>query len=272
MINAMKTTIGCIGAGNIVRAILSGVEKSENYKHKQIGIFDISQQVCEEYKANGYYVYKSIEDLVKDSRVVVVAVLPQIIKSIVPQIKGAYTSDTVFISLAAGINNQWYEEQLGENCKVVQCVPTLTAQAGMGAFAVSRGANVTDDDYKEVYRFLTSCGIVEEIPESLMYEVVPINGAAPAYFYHMADVVVKEAVKMGLNEDTALRLFAQTMKGSAEMLLSLEISPKELESKLLLPGAATLSAINKMHELGFEICLKEGIKACVTQCRELGKQ
>lgn len=267
----MGTTIGCIGAGNIVRAILSGVEKDGAYDQKQIGIFDISPQVCDGYKTKGYTIYKSIEDLVKGSKVVVVAVLPQIIRSIVPQIKSVFSEKNVFVSLVAGINNQWFQEQLGESCKVVQCMPTLTAQVGMGAFAVARAKTVSNDDYKEVYRFLTNCGIVEEIPESLMYEVVPINGSAPAYFYHMTDVIVKEAVQMGLNENTALRLFAQTMKGSAEMLLNSGISAKELESKLLLPGAATLAAINKMDELGFDTCLIEGIKACITQCRELGK-
>lgn len=267
----MSTSIGCIGGGNIIRAILSGVDISKGYDRKAIGVYDISPAVREEYAAKGYVVYPSIEELVKNSRIVVVAVLPQIVRSIIPQIKSVFSDNNIFISLPAGISNQWFYDNLGKNARVVQCVPTLPAQVGMGAYSVARAESVSDEEYNEVHRFLTHSGIVVEIPETSMDDVVPFAGAAPAYFYHMADVVVKEAVAMGLEYKAALRLFAQTMKGSAEMLLTADETPKELEKKLLLPGAATLAAITKMEALGFDECLTEGIKACVAQCKNLGK-
>lgn len=267
----MTAIIGFIGAGNITGAIVEGVDKNGIYSTNQIGIFDISEKVLNDYAAKGYTVYTSIEDLIKGVSVVVVAVTPQVIGSIVPQIKSAASPETVFLSLAAGISNQWYQERLGRKCKVVRCMPTLTAQAGLGAFAVTRANTVSDDDYTEVGRFLTSCGIVEEIPESLMCQVVPVNGSAPGYFYHMARVAVAEAVRMGLDQNTALRLFAQTMKGSAEMLLSSGLTPEELEGKLRLAGGTTVAALEKMEELGFDRCLQEGIRACANRCEELGR-
>lgn len=265
------TKVGCIGGGNIIRAILSGVEINKAYEKSEIGIFDISPQVCEEYKSKGYTIYNSIEDLIKGSEVVVVAVLPQIIRSIIPQIKGVYSDQNIFVSLPAGISNKWFYDNIGEDVKVVQCVPTLTAEVAMGAYAINRGEKVSDEDFKKVHHLLSNSGIIEEIPAVMMDDIVPFGGAAPAYFYHIADVVVREAVAMGFDETTVLRLFAQTMKGSAEMLLNAKISPKELEKKLLLPGAATLAAINKMEELGLDEALTEGIKACVAQCGNLGK-
>ena len=266
-----SVTVRFIGAGNIVKAILSGVEKSGLYSPNQIGIFDVSQKVRDDFMENGYTIFESIEDLVNGAPVIVVAVTPQIISSIIHQIKNTLSAKTVLLSVAAGISNAWYQERLGENCKVIRCMPTQTAQAGLGACAVSRADTVSDDDFKEVNHFLSSCGIVEEIPESLMCEVVPINGSAPAYFYHIARVVVEEAVHMGLDESTALRLFSQTMKGSAEMLLNSGMSPEMLEDKLRLPGGTTLAALDKMDELGFDSCLKEGIKACVARCKEFAK-
>lgn len=267
----MTAIIGFIGAGNITRAIVEGVEKGGLYSPNQIGIFDISEKVLNDFAAKGYVAYKSIEDLVGGPSLVVVAVTPQVVGSIIPQIKSSASVKTVFLSLAAGISNQWYQERLGQECKVVRCMPTLTAQAGLGAFAVTRSNTVSDDDYKEIERFLTSCGIVEEIPESLMCQVVPINGSAPGYFYHLTRVVVAEAVRMGLDQNTALRLFAQTMKGSAETLLSSGLAPEELEGKLRLAGGTTVAALEKMEELGFDRCLEEGIRACVKRCEELGK-
>lgn len=267
----MGTKIGCIGGGNIIRAILSGTAINKGYENSEIGIFDINEAVRSEYSSKGYVVYESIEEVISKSEVVLVAVLPQVMRSIIPQIQSAYTEKNVFITLPPGIGDQWFNENVGTDTKVVQCTPTLTAQVGMGAYAISRGSNVTDDDYQKACTFLKSSGVVEEIKASQMDEVVPFGGAAPAYFYHITDVVVKEAVKLGIEENTALQLFAQTMKGSAEMLMKSDESPKELEKKLLLPGAATLAAINKMEELGFDECWSEGIKACVAQCKNLGK-
>lgn len=104
-----------------------------------------------------------------------------------------------------------------------------------------------------------------------MNEVVALNGSAPGYFYHMANVIVEEAVKMGFDKITAMRLFAQTMKGSAETLLNSGMSGELLESKLRLPGGTTLAALDKMDELGFDTCLQEGVKACVNRCKELSQ-
>lgn len=267
----MTAIIGFIGAGNITGAIVEGVGKSGVYSANQIGLFDISEKVLSEYAAKGYTTYKSIEDLIKGVSVVVVAVTPQVIGSIISQIKSAASPETVFLSVAAGISNQWYQERLGRECKVVRCMPTLTAQAGLGAFAVTRAGAVSDGDYQEIERLLTSCGIVEEIPENLMCQVVPINGSAPGYFYHMTRVAVAEAVRLGLDKNTALRLFAQTMKGSAETLLNSGLTPEELEGKLRLPGGTTVAALEKMEELGFDRCIEEGIRACADRCDELGK-
>ena len=267
----MKTSIGFIGAGNIVGAILTGVEKSGRYPAETIGIFDVSQDTCDRYAKAGYTIYPSIEALTEGSDVVVAAVTPQVMGSVAGNIKAAWKDGKVLLSVAAGISNQWYRERIAPDCKVVRCMPTLTAQASEGAFAVTPTDNLSAEEYGQVRAFLESCGIVEEIPENLMCEVVPINGSAPAYFYHMAKVVVDEAVAMGFEADTALKLFAQTMKGSAETLLSSGMSPAELENKLRLPGGTTLAALDKMDALGFDKCLTEGVKACVDKCRELSQ-
>jgi Pyrroline-5-carboxylate reductase len=267
----MKTTIGCVGGGNIIRAILSGTDMSGNYKKSEIGVYDINADVVKDYANKGYVGYDTMEDAIKNSGIVILAVLPQVMRSIMPQVKSVYSPDNIFISLAAGISNDWFYENLGDDAKIVQCVPTLPAQVGLSAYSVSRSKAVTDSDYKAVSDFLNSSGIVVQVPDSLMYEVVPFAGAAPAYFYHMADIAMQEAEKFGLDSSAALKLFAQTMKGSAQMLLDAEITPKEMEKKLLLPGAATLAAINKMEELGFDDCIRQGIQACVVQCRNLGK-
>lgn len=267
----MGSRIRFIGAGNIVKAILSGVEKSGLYAPGEIGIFDVSKAVREEFSKKGYEVFASGAELAKDAPVLVMAVTPQVIGKVADSIKESFSENTVILSLAAGIGIDWYQERFGKNCKVVRCMPTLTAQEGAGSFAVTISDTMKDTEWEQVDHFLSSCGIVEKIPEALMTEVVAWNGSAPGYFYHMANVAVEEAVRMGFDEKTALRLFAQTMKGSAQTLLCEGADRKELEGKLRLAGGTTVAALEKMEELGFDRCIEEGLRACVQRCRELGK-
>ncbi len=267
----MSVLVGFIGAGNIVKAILTGIDKGGKFTHDKIAIFDRKENAREKFKSDGYIVYDSIDKLVKNSPIIVVAVTPQAIRSIVPDIKAGITEKTVLLSVVAGISTQWYKENIDEKSKVIRCMPTLTAQEGMGSFAVCKSEDITDEEFKDVENFLSSCGIVEKIPEDLMDEVVPLNGSAPGYFYHMANVIANEGEKMGFDKEVALRLFAQTMKGSAETILNSGMSIETLESKLRLKGGTTIAALDKMDELGFERCIIEGVRACVARSKELGK-
>lgn len=99
---------------------------------------------------------------------------------------------------------------------------------------------------------------------ALEYSPTRILGSSIPFF-------VSEAEKMGFDGKAVLQIFAQTMKGSAEMTLDSGESPKDLEKKLLLPGAATLAAIDKMVEVGFDKSIEEGVQACVKQAKVLGK-
>lgn len=267
----MKKKIGFIGAGNMAGALLAGVQLSELYPTGEIAVFDVSADVCEKYRALGYSNPSSITELVENSEIVVVAVTPQVLTKIVPEIAAAMDKESLFISLVAGISIAWYQEHLGENTKIVRTMPTLTAEVGLGACAVTFAETLNANDRDKTNDFLTSCGLVAEIPEDLMCQVVPVNGSAPAYFYHMAQVVVDEAEAMGLDNGVALRLFAQTMKGSAERLLTSGLTPQQLENQLRLPGGTTMAALDKMEALGFDHCVQEALRACAERCVELGK-
>nr|WP_264470416.1 pyrroline-5-carboxylate reductase dimerization domain-containing protein [Enterocloster citroniae] len=105
-----------------------------------------------------------------------------------------------------------------------------------------------------------------------MAEILPFNGSAPGFFYHISNLMVKEAEKYGLDPDTAIRLFAQTMKGSAEMILSSNISLQELEAALRLPGGATVTALEKIESMGFDAMYDEFVRVSVERCKELGRQ
>jgi pyrroline-5-carboxylate reductase len=267
----MSASYRFIGAGNIVRAILKGILISGNFPEEDIGIYDIQESVRKHFSEQGYETYDSITALSKGAKVIAVAVTPQVVGSVIEELKSSFSEDTIILSVVAGMDTSWYTERLGLNAKVVRCMPTLTAQVGMGSFAVCRSDAVTGKDFESVKYFLSSAGIVETIPEKLMTEVVALNGSAPGYFYYMTRIVMDEAEKMGFDRKTAMRLFAGTMKGSAETMLSGGMSVEELEKILRLPGGTTVAALEEMEKMGFETCIREGLNACVARCKELGK-
>ncbi|OOB76987.1 MAG: hypothetical protein BEN19_03030 [Epulopiscium sp. Nuni2H_MBin003] len=259
---------GFIGGGNIVRAILTGINKGGEFKNHDIGIFDIDKNILTTYSNQGYNTYNSIEELTQNSDVVVIAVTPQIIRSITDELKLA--KDNVIISLVAGITLDWLTKNVGD-FKLFRCMPTLAAQEGLGSFAISYSNKVANHEKNIVAEFFGSCGVVEYIDESLMSKVVAINGSAPGYFYYISRIVEDVAIKMGFEADVARRLFAQTMKGSAETILKSELSLKDLEGKIKVHGGTTSAALDAMEQEGLYKCIEEGLLACVKRSEELGK-
>lgn len=263
---------GFIAAGNIIRVMHKGAELNKEYNSAEIGIYDVNPEVLKNYEAKGYKTFTTMKDLVDNSEMLVLGVTPKVAGLIIDELANCYRPGQLMLTVVTGIEQPWYTQHLGQDCKVVICMPNMSSQVGEGAFAVSRNTNCTDEDVEKVTQILRICGLVEEIPDGMMAEVLPFNGSAPGFFYHISNLMVKEAEELGLNGEVAVRLFAQTMKGSAQMILSSDISLQDLETALRLPGGATVTALEKIESMGFDDLFREFVKVSVEHCRELGKQ
>lgn len=263
---------GFIAAGNIIRSMHRGAEMKADYNPAEIGIYDISEEVRADYKEKGYAVFDNMKELIDNSEMLVLGVTPRVIGFIIDDLAEALRPEQIMLTVVTGVEQAWYEEKLGAGRKIVICMPNMSSQVGEGAFAVSRSEACTDEDVEKVCGILRACGLVEEIPDGMMAEILPFNGSAPGFFYHISNLMVEEAKKLGLDPEKAIRLFAQTMKGSAEMILSSDTSLKDLETALRLPGGATVTALEKIESMGFDAMYQEFIKVSVERCRELGNQ
>lgn len=263
---------GFIAAGNIIRPMHRGAEKQADYNPAEIGIYDVSEAVLKDYASRGYKTFTNMKELVDNSEMLVLGVTPKVIKFVIDELAACYRPGQLLLTVVTGVEQPYYTEHLGKDCKVVICMPNMSSQVGEGAFAVSRNENCTDEDVEKVTSILRQCGIVEEIPDGMMAEILPFNGSTPGFIYHIANLMVKEAEKLGLNPDTAIRLFAQTVKGSAEMILSSDISLIDLEKALRLPGGATVTALEKIESMGFDEIFSEFVKVSVEHCKKLGNQ
>ncbi len=263
---------GFIAAGNIIRAMHRGAEMNADYNPAEIGIYDINEEVRKDYASRGYTTFDNMKELIDNSEMLVLGVTPKVVGFIIDELAANIRKDQVMLTVVTGVEQSWYAEKIGEGYKIVICMPNMSSQVGEGAFAVSRSEACTDEDVKNVTAILSSCGLVEEIPDGKMAEILPFNGSSPGFFYHIANLMKKEAADLGLDPENAVRLFAETMKGSAEMILSSDISLEDLEKALRLPGGATVTALEKIESMGFDKMYHEFVKVSVEHCRELGNQ
>lgn len=263
---------GFIAAGTIINAMHEGAELIDSYNPAEIGIYDISEDVRKAYEKKGYKVFDKMGDLIDSSEVLVLGVTPKVVGLIIDELAESYRPGQLMLTVVTGVEQDWYKDRLGQDSKVVICMPNISSRVGMGAYAVSRCENCSDEDVEKATGILKLSGLVQEIPDGMMAEILPFNGSAPGFFYHISNLMAEEAEKLGLDPEVAVNLFAQTMKGSAEMILSSGVSLYDLEQALRLPGGATVTALERIESKGFDDLYREFVKVSVERCRELGNQ
>lgn len=200
---------------------------------------------------------------------IVLAVKPQMFEDVLSGIRPMCSGKCV-ISIAAGISTDWIRQRL-PGAMVVRVMPNTPLQLGLGASAIAQADQVPAEYFQAVCDIFSAAGSVAVIPESQMDAVIPVSGSSPAFFFQMADVMVRWAQSQGMDGETALQLAAASMKGSAEMLLRSGKSAGELKRQVCSPGGTTLAALTAFDERDFDGLLCDAMTRCANRSRELGK-
>ena len=263
--------IGFIGVGNMATAILQGILRSQLYRPDEIAVFDPIEEKRKAFAEQGVLPVESGAQVVEQCRVIVLAVKPQSFEEVLAEIAPRMTPETVIVSIAAGISTQYIARKLGVACKTVRVMPNTPLLLGVGASAMSRTEQVTDEEFAQVQKIFSASGVVAVLPESQMNAVISVNGSSPAYIYLFAKAMLEQAEAYGIDGETALKLIAQTLHGSAEMLLRSGDSPEELIRKVSSPGGTTLKALETLEEFRFEEGIRKAMESCTRRAEELGK-
>lgn len=259
--------IGFIGAGNMSTAIINGL-LNNNYKQKNIFIFDIDKTKAKQFSKIGVLSFQSIKELVKICDVVFLCVKPQNFSEIIDDLKQE-NKNKLFVSIAAGISTDYIKKGSGADSKVIRTMPNTPLLLGVGATALCRTKEVSDDDFDIVLNIFKFLGITVELKEEQMNSVVSVNGSSPAYIYLFMDAMIKGATQQGINESIAKELICQTLIGSALMLKNSEKSPTELISLVASKGGTTIEALKVLNEKGFFEAIIDAMKACTKRANEL---
>ncbi len=266
-------TLGFIGCGNMAGAIIDGIISSSAVKENEIYIYDIYAPAVERFK-NKYAlnVCKSEREVVFKSDAVILGVKPNVLSDVLDKINTALEeSDTLIISIAAGKTISFIRNALSHENRIIRVMPNINATVGEAISAYTSNAAATDEDKKLCENVFSGVGQVIYLDEKHFPVFGVIGGCAPAFSYMFIDSLARAGVKNGMDKETALMVAAQTVLGSAKMVLESapETHPWELIDKVCSPGGTTIEGVMSLQRDGFEKAVHNAVNKAVEKDSKL---
>ena len=262
-------TIGFIGMGNIGYAILKSLLKV--YNKEEITFTDLNRaRVAQVERETGVKPVADNKECAASAKFVVLAVKPQFYDVVLADIAGTVTKENIIISIAPGITIDSINEKLGGEKRIVRAMPNTPALLGEGMTGVCYDKKLFEEVEKQtISTFFESFGKMEILPEYLMNAVVCVSVSAPAYIYMFIEALADAGVKYGMPRDVAYRMAAQSVVGSAKMVLETGKHPGALKDDVCSPGGTTIYAVAVLEEYGLRNAVIKASDACYEKCIDL---
>ncbi len=269
----LKKKIAFIGTGNMAEALIKGLLRAEQALPGEITATFRRGERMEEFK-KGYPVNVTTDNMraAQEADVVVLAVKPQVMGKVLVQIAPAIDHSKLVISVAAGVPIAALERKLGAGARIVRAMPNTPSLVGSGACALAPGEHATQEDLDTASAIFQSVGITTVLEESLLDAVTGLSGSGPAYVFLMIEALSDAGVKVGLPRYTALKLAAQTVFGSAQLLIETGSHPGQLKDQVTSPGGTAIAGLHTLEAGGLRTTLINAVEAATKRARELGEQ
>jgi pyrroline-5-carboxylate reductase len=270
----MKTKrLGFLGAGNMAAALIKGLLHGRVLAAERIVASDVKSERLEQlHAAHGIRTTTDNHALLRESDVVVLAVKPQVIDKVLTEIGADVRPDQLVVSVAAGVPIEALEGRLPRGSRVVRAMPNTPATVQAGATAVAGGAHASAEDLRIARELFEAVGRVVVLDEGLLDAVTGLSGSGPAYVMLIIEALADGGVKVGLHRDTALTLAAQTVFGSAKLLLETGEHPGRLKDMVTSPGGTAIAGLHTLESGALRKTLIDAVEAATKRAAELGEQ
>jgi pyrroline-5-carboxylate reductase len=270
----MKTkTVGFLGAGNMAAALIKGLRHSDAVGADRILASDVKKERLEQLQKT--HAIRTTTDnhlLLQEADVVVLAVKPQVVDKVMTEVGHDLRGDQLLVSVAAGVPIEALEGRLPAGSRVVRAMPNTPATVQAGATAIAGGTHATEADLRIARELFEAVGRVVVLDESLLDAVTGLSGSGPAYTMLIIEALADGGVKVGLHRDTALLLAAQTVFGSAQLLLETGEHPGRLKDMVTSPGGTAIAGLHTLESGGLRTTLIDAVEAATKRAGELGEQ
>lgn len=203
--------------------------------------------------------------------IVVLSVKPQILSRVLDQVGDGISSDTLVISIAAGVPVSAIQSRLAPGTRVVRAMPNTPALVDAAATAIAGGEHARDEDLAAAKRIFDAVGITVILDESQMDAVTGLSGSGPAYVFLILEALSDAGVKVGLSRRNSQLLAAQTLLGSAKLLIETNEHPGRLKDMVTSPGGTAITGLHTLENGGLRTTLMNAVEAATRRSRELGE-
>lgn len=265
------TKIAVLGAGKIGEALLSGLLTAGRSPDDLTFTERYPDRAAELTKRYGVRAV-DVATAAAEADVLVVAVKPQDIEPLLDELATVITTDTLVVSLCAGLPTKLYQRRLPAGTPVVRVMPNTPMLVGEAMSAISPGPHATAAHLTLVEHLLGAVGRVVRVPESQQDAVTALSGSGPAYFFFLVEAMIDAGILLGLPRAVAADLIIQSAVGAARMLRDSGEHPVTLREAVTSPGGTTIMAIRELENHAVRAALLAAIEAARDRSVQLGRE
>ena len=264
-------TIGFIGAGNMAEAMIRGLLRVEDFAPAQIIASGPREDRVAELREK-YGIRATTDNKAPAAaEIVVLSVKPQILSRVLDEVADAISADALVISIAAGVPVAAIQSRLASGTRVVRAMPNTPALVDAAATAIAGGEHARASDLDDAKKIFDAIGLTVILEESALDAVTGLSGSGPAYVFLILEALSDAGVKVGLSRRTAQLLAAQTVLGSAKLLLETNEHPGRLKDMVTSPGGTAITGLHTLENGGVRTTLMNAVEAATRRSRELGE-
>ena len=262
--------IGFIGLGNMASAMIGGMLDTGTFSPDEI-IGSAKTQATADRAAQRFGIAAGTDnqETARQADVLILAVKPVFLPEVISEIKNIVDETKLVISIAAGKSIDWLEQEFGRKLRMIRCMPNTPAMVGEACTCICLKEDVSKQDEETARKIMNSFGRASVLPERLMDAFIGVAGSAPAYVFLFIEAMADAAVLAGMPRAQAYEFAAQTVLGSAKMVLETRQHPGVLKDMVCSPAGTTIEAVKVLEEKGMRAAVIDAVNACVEKSRNL---
>ncbi|ENU29412.1 pyrroline-5-carboxylate reductase [Acinetobacter sp. 2JN-4] len=271
MATSLNQNICFIGGGNMAQALIGGL-LSRGLPTTRITVSDPVEQIRQILEEKEIQTTTDNVAAIKDADVVVLAVKPQVLATVLQPLKGLL-SDKLVISIIAGAEIQTLSDLIGGSERIVRVMPNTPALVQTGAHGIYAPAAVGTKDRELTSQILAATGLTIWVDnEAQIDAVTAVSGSGPAYFFYLMESMIRAGKNLGLDEKVATALTLQTALGAAQMAITSSNSPAELRKNVTSPNGTTQAALEVFDRAQISQNIQAALAAAQKRSQELAQE
>lgn len=266
-------SVGVIGAGVMGQTLLKGLFDAGLIAPSQAWATCKTEQSCERVTtALGVRAVRDYHDELSHTKILLLCVKPSQAPAVLKAVQtGKLPADTLCISIMAGVSTGQLEDMLERPNPWVRAMPNTPCVVGAGMTVVAAGRAATPDHLATAQRIFSAVGRCEVVEENYCNAITALSGSGPAYMYLVMEALADAGVRVGLRRDLALTLVAQTMMGSAKMVLETNRHPASLRDDVTTPAGCTIGGLLMLEDGKIRSVLARAVEEATRIVERLGR-